>query len=334
MTDRVLFSPGVFVAAACSAALVIRVPSAHAQGPAQGPEGEPQAVKHVMVRVGEGPEAGGGAVRSFAWTEAQETVTEAPYSADAVTEVTQTLADGNRINRRTVSRIYRDAAGRVRREQSISGVGPIAAAAEGARIVFINDPVSKTMYTLNPERQEARKLPVNVHVRTAKIEADATHEHEAVDVQKVERRVVVVQDGKVMENVAEGSGAPMAKHLAIVAGGNEDAVEVPHGPGEPLGSRTIEGVEAEGTRWTKVIKAGAVGNERPIEVVTERWYSPALKAVVLAKHSDPRLGETVYQLTNIVRQEPPADLFVVPSDYKVVEGGNLRFTLPDKVRQQ
>ena len=73
-----------------------------------------------------------------------------------------------------------------------------------------------------------------------------------------------------------------------------------------------------------MIAAGAVGNERPIEVVTERWFSPELKTVVLAKHSDPRLGETVYQLSNIVRAEPPADLFVVPADYKVVEGPGSR----------
>ena len=85
-------------------------------------------------------------------------MTQAPYSAEAVTEVTQTLADGNRISRRTVSKIYRDAAGRVRREQEVSGVGPIGTAAEGLRFVSVQDPVAKAMYILDPARQEARKL--------------------------------------------------------------------------------------------------------------------------------------------------------------------------------
>ena len=69
-----------------------------------------------------------------------------------------------------------------------------------------------------------------------------------------------------------------------------------------------------------MIAAGTVGNERPIEVVTERWFSPELKTVVLAKHSDPRLGETVYQLTNIVRPGAASRTSSsCPPDYKVVE---------------
>jgi hypothetical protein len=82
-----------------------------------------------------------------------------------------------------------------------------------------------------------------------------------------------------------------------------------------LGTQTIGGVSAEGTRYTRTIPAGQIGNEKPIEIVTERWYSPDLQTVVMFKHSDPRSGETVFQLTNIQRQEPDASLFLVPSDY-------------------
>ena len=42
---------------------------------------------------------------------------------------------------------------------------------------------------------------------------------------------------------------------------------------------------------------------------------------VLITRRDPRSGETVYRLTNIVRAEPPPDLFTVPSDYRVVDLG-------------
>ncbi len=43
----------------------------------------------------------------------------APYSGNAVTENTQTLADGNHIVNRTTAVVYRDGEGRERREQSL-----------------------------------------------------------------------------------------------------------------------------------------------------------------------------------------------------------------------
>jgi hypothetical protein len=87
-----------------------------------------------------------------------------------------------------------------------------------------------------------------------------------------------------------------------------------------LGSETVEGIEAQGTRETETIAAGAIGNEQPIQIVDERWYSPELQTVVMTKHSDPRFGETVYKLTNVSRQEPALALFQVPADYTVKEG--------------
>jgi len=88
-----------------------------------------------------------------------------------------------------------------------------------------------------------------------------------------------------------------------------------------LGTQTIGGVSAEGTRYTRTIPAGQIGNAKPIVVVTERWYSPDLQMVVMTKHTDPRMGETTFQMTNIQRQEPAATLFQVPSDYAVKQGG-------------
>lgn len=87
---------------------------------------------------------------------------------------------------------------------------------------------------------------------------------------------------------------------------------------EQLGTQVIEGVVAEGVRSTMTIPAGTIGNERPINVVSERWTSPDLKVIVQSRQSDPRFGETTYRLTNIVRAEPPAALFEVPPDFTVV----------------
>lgn len=88
---------------------------------------------------------------------------------------------------------------------------------------------------------------------------------------------------------------------------------------ESLGKQTIEGVDAEGTRSTITIPVGRIGNDRPLKIVSERWYSPELQIVVLSKHSDPFAGESVYRLTGINKTEPAATLFQVPADYSVIE---------------
>jgi hypothetical protein len=89
---------------------------------------------------------------------------------------------------------------------------------------------------------------------------------------------------------------------------------------QSLGTQTIEGVQAEGTRTTRTIPVGAIGNDQPIQIVTERWFSPDLQTFVMVKHSDPRSGETTYQLTGINRSAPDASLFEVPPDYTVTVG--------------
>jgi myosin heavy subunit len=84
---------------------------------------------------------------------------------------------------------------------------------------------------------------------------------------------------------------------------------------EALGKQTIEGVEVEGTRSTRTIPTGEIGNTLPIEIVDENWYSPDLQVQVMTKHSDPRSGVTTYRLTNIRRSEPDRSLFEVPADF-------------------
>jgi hypothetical protein len=89
---------------------------------------------------------------------------------------------------------------------------------------------------------------------------------------------------------------------------------------ENLGTQTLEGVEATGTRTTVTIPAGAIGNDKAISIVSERWLSPELQVVLMSTHRDPRFGETTYRLTGIARGEPDKSLFEVPSDYTIREG--------------
>jgi hypothetical protein len=86
---------------------------------------------------------------------------------------------------------------------------------------------------------------------------------------------------------------------------------------EPLGEKEYEGIRVNGTRTIATIPAGAVGNLHPIDVVSERWYSDELRVVVFSRRVDPRYGETIYSLRNVMRVEPDASLFQVPVDYTV-----------------
>ena len=96
------------------------------------------------------------------------------------------------------------------------------------------------------------------------------------------------------------------------------------GPGEvtkeQLGTKTINGIPAEGIRVTRTIPAGAMGNEKPILVVTERWYSPELQIAVMTTHTDPMMGTVTTKLVNVTQGTPDAALFQVPSDYTVRSG--------------
>ncbi len=84
-----------------------------------------------------------------------------------------------------------------------------------------------------------------------------------------------------------------------------------------FGTQIINGVFAQGVRYTRTIPAGRIGNANPIKVITERWYSPDLQVVVKTMPSDPMSGQVTYTLNNIQRTEPAASLFTVPLGYTV-----------------
>jgi hypothetical protein len=88
---------------------------------------------------------------------------------------------------------------------------------------------------------------------------------------------------------------------------------------ESLGKRMIEGVNSEGTKYVTTIDAGAIGNDRPIQSVTEKWFSPELQITMLLRHTDPRMGEEVSKVVNVNRSEPAAYLFQVPAGYQMVD---------------
>jgi hypothetical protein len=216
----------------------------------------------------------------------------APYSAEAVNETIQTLADGNRIVQRTSAMQYRDADGRERREET-SAMGAI----------FISDPVAGVRYTLHPESKTAEKGPAGGLNITANTGGGRGGRSGAV---------TVAVGGP-------GPGVPAPNQFFFVTAGRVDTWSG-DAKTEQLGNMYIEGVQAQGTRTTTTIAAGAIGNDKPIDIVDERWYSPDLQMTVMTKHSDPRTGETSFALKNINRSSPPPYLFELPADYTVKTG--------------
>jgi hypothetical protein len=197
-----------------------------------------------------------------------------PYSAQSQTDVVQTLADGNRIQRHTSSKFYRDNSGRTRSEQTFSAINP---SIPGETKIFIDDPVASVAWVIDPGSHSARKL---------------------------------VRSGKYLaEHNGETQPAAPAK-LPKLNEGRDIVVE-------QLGQKTIEGVECSGKRDTITISAGQIGNEQPVVIVTETWTSPAIGAVVQSSTTDPRFGQTTYQLLHLELGEQPLDLFELPAGYQI-----------------
>ena len=319
----------------------------------------------------------------------------APYSAEAVNETIQVLADGNRIVQRTTAMQYRDNEGRERREET-SAMGAI----------FITDPVTGARYTLHPESRTAEKGPLPV-LRISPSVAGNVFAYSTSEPLKLKGTVsamdwvnptawitlsfkgpdggavtwkcatagpnalvalgwtrnsvktgdtvtingtraegenntcvadsVALSDGTTLtaRAVAPGiagrggrGGVPAAGTIRLNLNGQsltmttgQPVTGASDAKTEQLGKTFIEGVQADGTRTTTTIPAGEIGNERPINIVDERWYSPDLQMTISTKHSDPRSGETNFSLKNINRSSPPPYLFEVPSDYTVNAGG-------------
>ncbi len=210
----------------------------------------------------------------------------APYSADETSETTQTLSDGNRIVRKNSARVYRDKDGRTRTERTFALPGPQAGT--GETTIMIDDPVAGTAYRLDPSSRTAVQMPAGNSQELKRIaEAKAT----------------------VAGNIFFSThGAATTKMRMIAKPASEPKSET-------LGKRPIDGIEAEGTRSTMTIPAGDLGNERPIDIVSERWFSPELQTFVLTKRNDPMIGETVFRLSNVTRSDPDPSLFQVPPGY-------------------
>jgi hypothetical protein len=231
-----------------------------------------------------------------------------PYSLEATIESAQTLSDGNRIVHRQTVHLYRDSKGRTRREETLAAIGPWAASGNPPTMVTIQDPASGVSYFLDPQRKIASKLPSPPRLGKEAMVTPALHEGPAT---------VSVSSDPVAGVPIHGEQG----HVTVFgfhAGSGGEVVRQEE-KSESLGKERIAGISADGTRTTSTIPAEAIGNERPLDIVRERWYSPDLQIVLRSSQADPRFGETTYEVTKLDRAEPSASLFEVPSDYRVRE---------------
>jgi len=278
-----------------------------------------------------------GAVKGF-------TVKGAPYSGEEVSETNQVLADGTRIHRENRANVYRDSEGRTRRETPDN--------------ITIVDPVANVTYVLNPKSMTGQKLPMAMatysFVRkeattpvgigsgagagagagfattsnatfTMRMESEGgtptiTVNGQTLDPKQVQELIAKAKargDQTVTYNGVTLDSQAIAGAKITTAG----PIMMKKQVGESIGSQVIEGVKSEGHRTTNTIEVGAIGNDRPIQVTGESWYSPELQTTVMSKHSDPRTGEENFRLIGINRNEPAPYLFQPPSGYTISERG-------------
>jgi hypothetical protein len=235
----------------------------------------------------------------------------APYSAEQVQERVQTLADGTHITQNFSSQLmWRDSQGRTRTERSM-GSPMNSNAPKYPVIVEILDPVVGCEYILDTQAKVAHRIalqPMPTPTSVARISgmqlpmvgpAPAT----ATSSSSVSCTIVTVQ--------RTAGAEPMRLQSTR----------------ESLGTQMIEGVPAQGNRTTTVYPVGSQGNDRPISVISESWYSPDLRTTILSKTSDPRTGDNTMKWTNISRNEPDPLLFMPPADYSVVEEAGPQVTI-------
>jgi hypothetical protein len=271
----------------------------------------------------------------------------APYSGVGTTEVVTTLADGNRITHTNTMRYFRDSAGRMRTEYQLGTIGPFVPE-ESQSIVTITDPVASKRYVLIPAKKHADVFDLSAEkggqARTAGkaillggAQAPAlTQSLPGVKGFRVISPRAGREGGSMMapgfaasDGVAERAGAPATAAVSpppprgdvffvnpgpVTAAICSDSHKAPP-QAVSIGERQVEGLKVTGSRLEFTIAAGEVGNEQPITVRTDQWFSPDLKVVISSESNDPMIGATTYRLEQINRSEPDAGLFTVPPDY-------------------
>lgn len=242
-------------------------------------------------------------------------VTGKPLSATEERHTLQVLGDGTRIENTETNNFFRDDQGRTRTERP-----------DGSAV--IQNPVDGFVAELNANTKTVHKILFRVNGNDISFSTSAASSSAAPDLAMAKARMAkesaefVVRAGAglgVGVGQGVGVGAPDRTQTKVLML-ERNTTTGPAPNEESLGTQAVNGVAAQGTRTTMTIAAGQIGNDRPIQVVSERWFSTDLQMLVKSSNSDPRFGETTYNLTSINQAAPDPSLFQIPADYTVLQG--------------
>jgi hypothetical protein len=208
-----------------------------------------------------------------------------PFSAEIEMDRTETLSDGTQIRTKSKSLIYRDSAGRIRRD-SYAATPMNKEASSTPFSTEIYDPVAGIEYERRPMSGPARRYPIE----------EATTEP-----------IVAARPPHPTTSAPSSASADKPASRARIDAVSHD---------EELEPQQIEGLLATGRRSTRTVPAGSAGNDRPITITSEVWSSAELGVTLVSKSSDPRIGEMVSRMFHIDRSEPDPALFQIPADDK------------------
>ena len=210
-------------------------------------------------------------------------MSNAAFSATAKTSYEQRLPDGNYVRGYVRTREARDAAGRTMIEVAQSCRKGKNGALQPDLHVTVFDPAAKTSLYW-PSGAGTDKVAHLFHTLPVQRKSDTPGE-------------LAVQN-----KAAQVQQPPQSEYQI-----------------EDLGSRTIAGLEAQGSRRTRTIPPGEVGNEFPLVVTHESWRAQDLGLIVLAIDDDPRRGRTTFEIEELSRSDPEPSTFAAPAGYTVVE---------------
>jgi hypothetical protein len=281
--------------------------------------------------------------------------------AEFVTEHHQSFTDGNRISHSTTSSIYRDTQGRIRRESQLSVPGLPAGVGTSTFITIVDHQLGYG-YVLDPQEMVAHRYELNAAgpsyvarlsaqgngnallstdpkqpAESAANSASPTassgtshwrlhafsshHSHQSPDSpggvspMNASSGPNHLNSGFLPEDSGSASAPTMRIDQPFLAAPNPVRTE-------NLGEQTILGFRARGTRVITTLPAGQIGNDRPIDIVSEQWFSPELELVMRSMHRDPWAGEFITSVTRISRGDQPAPLFEVPERYKIIDAAS------------
>jgi hypothetical protein len=203
-----------------------------------------------------------------------------PYTANQKTTTVQTLANGATITRETIAKEARDASGRTLRETVFDFPTP-GGTVHKQSMFNVFDLVNRVNITWNSQLKEATVFHMPDPNQVRQIPPRPAQSTPAVQLPRISR--------------------PAS----------------PWGQPEDMGTKTIDGLEARGTRMSHTYAVDEIGNDQPLTVTHETWVSVDLGIVVLQIDNDPRTGVRTTELTDIERGEPDQALFQPPEGYTI-----------------